>query len=99
MSGAQAPNLKDSIPMKNDESERRAYWTAQLEQAFAFMERVRTYPVAECGEKLVSLVAAVKGTGIRVEFSSKPHALGLPRQYYLREGQIAGFLGAAREMN
>lgn len=85
--------------MSNDENERRAYWTAQLEQAFAFMEQVRTYPVAECGEKLVSLVEAVRGTDIRVEFSRQPHALGLPRQYYLREGQIAGWIGAAREMN
>ncbi len=85
--------------MTTDENARRAYWTAQLEEAFAFMESVRAYPVAECGEKLVSLVDSVKGTGIRVEFSAKPHALGLPRQYYLRKGQIAGFLGAAREMN
>jgi D-alanyl-D-alanine dipeptidase len=85
--------------MSNEDQARRTYWTEQLEQAFNFMEQVRTYPVAECGEKLVSLVEAVQGTDLRVEFSTRPHALGLPRQYYLRAGQIAGFLGACREMN
>lgn len=85
--------------MANDLDQRRAFWTAQLEEAHAFMQRVLTYPVAESGERLASLVEAVRGTGLEVKFSPAPHALGLPRLYYLRQGQIAGFLGAAEEMN
>ena len=49
-------------------------------------------------EPLVSLVKATQAAGVEVEFSSKPHVLGLPRLYFLREGLIAPFLAAAREM-
>ena len=34
-----------------------------------------------------------------VQFSDRPHVNGLPRLYYLRDGQIPGFIGAAAEMN
>ncbi len=78
---------------------RRWYWTQQVELAVLFMERVRTWPVRECGEGLVHLPTAAKEAGVEVWFSDKPHVQGLPRLYYLREGQIPGFIGAAREFN
>lgn len=79
---------------------RRTYWTDQLEAAWLFMfEQVLPYPVAECGEPMVSLQQAAKQAGVSVQFSTRPHALGLPRLFYLRDGQIPGFIGAAAEMN
>ena len=83
-----------------DEKGRRQYWTEQTEAAYEFMfEKILPYPVAECGERFVSLVDAARSAGLEVLFSSRKHVRGLDRLYYLRQGQIAGFLGAAREMN
>jgi D-alanyl-D-alanine dipeptidase len=62
------------------------------------MQRVRQQPVAEGGEPLLSLVDAAQAAGVPLEFSSKPHVLGLPRLYFLREGLIEPVLAAAREM-
>ena len=42
---------------------------------------------------------AARAAGVRIDFSAAKHALGLPRLYYLRAGQIEGFLGAGAEMN
>lgn len=79
---------------------RRAYWSEQLEAAWHFMfEQVLPYPVAECGEPMVSLQQAAEQADVVVQFSTRPHALGLPRLFYLRDGQIPGFIGAAAEMN
>jgi len=78
----------------------RAYWTAQFEDAWRFMfEGILPYPVQECGEPFVSLREAAIAAGVEVHFSDKPHVQQLERLYYLREGQIPGFIGAAREMN
>ncbi|MFN8491434.1 MAG: M15 family metallopeptidase [Caldilineaceae bacterium] len=82
-----------------DNEARRAYWAAQMDEAYAFMGKIREYPVEECGEPLVSLVDAVRGAGVEVSFSDKPHVKGLPRLYWLREGLIDDFIGCARAMN
>ena len=34
-----------------------------------------------------------------VEFSDKPHALGMPRVFFMREGLVPQFIAAARAMN
>lgn len=86
--------------MDDSEDTRRAYWTRQFDDAWRFMfESILPYPVQECGERLVSLADAAAAAGVDVLFSAAPHVRQLPRLFYLREGQIAGFLGAAREMN
>ena len=44
------------MPQADTDAARRAYWTEQLEAAYRFMfNAVLPYPVAECGEPLVSL--------------------------------------------
>jgi len=83
---------------RTDAAARRTFWTRKLDDAYAFMQRVRPQPVAECGEPLVSLVEAAQAAGVPVEFSSRPHVLGLPRLYFLREGLIEPVLAAARDM-
>ncbi len=85
--------------MPNDQDQRRAYWTEQLEKAHAFMQQVLIFPVQECGEKMAALEPAARAAGVKIEFSSAKHALGLDRLYYLRAGQIDGFLAAGEEMN
>jgi D-alanyl-D-alanine dipeptidase len=78
----------------------RAYWTEQFDAAYRFMfEAVLPYPVAECGEPLVPLRQAAEVAHVTVQFSERPHVHGLPRLYFLRDGQIPGFIGAAAEMN
>ena len=83
---------------RTDAAARRAFWTGKLDEAHAFMQRVRQQPVKECGEPLVSLAEAAKAAGVALEFSSQPHVLGLPRLYFLREGLIEPVLAAARDM-
>lgn len=82
-----------------EEEARRAYWTQRMEEAHEFVLKMLEYPVEEGGEPMVSLTEAAAAVGVEVEFSTKPHAKGLPRIHLLREGLIAGFLAAAREMN
>ena len=83
----------------HDDSARRAYWTAQLDEAHDFMMRVLEQPVQECGEKPVPLDKAAEEAGGEVAFSTRAHARGLPRVFVLRHGQVPGFLQAAGEMN
>ena len=86
--------------MQSDEVARRAYWTQQLEAAYAFMfESILPYPVVECGEPFVSLREAAAQADVVVAFSSLKHVHNLDRLFYLREGQIPNFLGAAKKMN
>ena len=82
----------------SDNAARRAFWARQMDEAYAFMQRVRQQPVHDCSEPMRSLVEAVRAAGVEVAFSSKRHVLGLPRLYFLREGLVAPFLAAAREM-
>jgi zinc D-Ala-D-Ala dipeptidase len=81
-----------------DAAARRAFWARQMDEAHDFMQRVRQQPVEECGEPLVSLVEAAQTAGIEIDFSTRPHVLGQPRLYYLRQSLVAPFLAAAREM-
>ena len=86
--------------MQSDDVARRAYWTQQLEAAYAFMfESILPYPVVECGEPFVSLREAAAQADVIVAFSSLKHVNDLDRLFYLREGQIPSFLGAAKQMN
>jgi D-alanyl-D-alanine dipeptidase len=82
-----------------DEDQRRRYWKDQMDAAYAFMLEILEYPVAECGEKVASLPAAVDAAGVTVFFSPLPHVRGLPRLFFLREGILHDFLAAAEEMN
>src|SRR5688500_8967582 len=82
-----------------DDASRRAYWTSQLEEALAFVRRVTEYPVEERGERMASLVDAARDAGGRVALATTQHAIGMARIHYRGEGQIDGFVGAAREMS
>jgi len=84
---------------KLDDEARRAYWTARLDEADAFMRDIAAYPLKECGEPMTSLVEAVRGAGVEAAFSDRPHVQGRPRMYFMRVGLVQPFLAAAAEMN
>ena len=83
----------------SDDNQRVAYYAQQMEAGFQFMEKIRPYPVAECGEPLVSLAEAAGAAGVEVEFSQTPCVNNLERIHRLRSGLIPAFLAAARQMN
>lgn len=85
--------------MNNQETQRRSYWTEQMDAAYGFMERMRSYPVRESGEPLVSLAEAAGDANAEVLFSQSKIAGDFERIHFLREGLIEGFQNAAREMN
>jgi zinc D-Ala-D-Ala dipeptidase len=85
--------------MEHDEAAERKYWAEQFDEAYSFMMRAVDCPVAECGERLISLPGAAREAGVEVAFSERPHAQGLPRIFVLREGQLARFVDAARRLN
>lgn len=82
-----------------EDRSRRAYWVAEMDKAFNFMQAIREYPVDECLEPMLSLVDAARTAGVDVSFSAKPHVKGLPRLFWLREGLIDSFIACAKEMN
>lgn len=82
-----------------EEQRRRQYWAEQMDAAYRFMLAVQDHPVRECGEPLRPLPEAVRSAGVEVRFSPLPHVRGLPRLFFLREGLVADFVAAAREMN
>jgi len=81
-----------------DEDQRRAYWTEQMDAAGELNEQFLRYPVAECGEPLMSLPAATGAAGVEVVFSATKHISGRDHLFFLREGLIPAILAAARDL-
>jgi zinc D-Ala-D-Ala dipeptidase len=75
----------------------RPYWTSQMELAITFMERMRRYPVQECGEPMVPIREAT--AGLRVEFSDRPFNEQFSRIYSIRSGLGESLRRVAKEMN
>jgi len=89
--------MKINQNLNFDQAAARAYWTQKMEEAREFQETMRTYPVEDCGEPLVSLREAV--AGLDVEFSTTMINDCHPRVYFCREGLIPSFQAVARAMN
>lgn len=84
---------------KIDDASRREFWHKQMESARDFIQKMHEYPVAECGEIMLSVRQAVKDARLTVKFSDTKIADKYERVFYLREGLIENFLAVAREMN
>lgn len=82
-----------------DDAARRSYWKEQMELAENFMNKMREYPVEECGEKMISLRKAVKAARLTVKFADTQIAKKYDRIFYLREGLVKKFLAIAKELN
>jgi D-alanyl-D-alanine dipeptidase len=84
---------------KSDEQARRRYWTSTFDEAWEFMNGLYRVPLEECGEEMVSLEASARDARLEVTFSTRPHAEGSGRKFFLRRGLIGRFLDVARAMN
>jgi D-alanyl-D-alanine dipeptidase len=82
-----------------DEALRIGYWRSAMDQGRRFMDRLLEYPVQECGEPLVSLEEATRGSDVEMAFSATPIIDAIPRIYALRQGLVEPLLATAREMN
>ena len=82
-----------------NEAVRRAYWIEQADLAYDFMNKMHKYPVAECGEPMLSLRQAVKDARLTVKFGDTKIAEKYDRVFYLREGLVKKFLAVAKKMN
>ncbi len=58
-------DIRDLIHFSDDDA-RRAYWTEQMEAAYAFMQVMLRAPVAECGEGMTPLRQAAEEAGVEV---------------------------------
>ena len=82
-----------------DENSRRSYWAEQMEEAANYINKMREYPVEECGEKMISLRKAVKTARLTVKFSDNKISDKYEPLFYLREGLIKKFLAIAKALN
>ena len=85
-----------SQPLAPDAEAARAYWTAQMELAYAFMETMRRYPIVENGEGMVALREVLDG--LEVVYSTTALGDQLPRVFYVRRGLAASVRKIAETM-
>jgi D-alanyl-D-alanine dipeptidase len=81
-----------------DEAARRAYWTDQMEQGYALVQKLIAFPVSECGERFASLPDAA-AANVELAFSTSKIAGELERVYFLRESLVQDVVTIGREMN
>ena len=86
-------------PSYPDDAARRAYWTDQMEQGYAFVEKLIAFPVEECGEPFASVTEAAADAGVEMLFSTSKIAGDLDRLYVLRESLVEDVIAIARDMN
>ena len=83
----------------DDETVRRAYWTEQMEQGYAIVEKLIAFPVNECGEQFASLPDAAANASVEMRFSTSKIAGELDRVYFMRESLTRDVVAIGREMN
>ena len=85
--------------VSEDDAARRAYWAAQMELGYAFVERLLEFPVTECNEGFASIRKAAESSDVEIVFSDSKIAGALDRVYYIRESLIDDVLAIGRDMN
>ena len=83
----------------HDEAARRAYWTEQMEQGYAIVQKLIEFPVNECGERFASIPDAAADANVEMQFSTSKIAGELDRVYFLRESLVHDVITIGREMN
>jgi len=69
-----------------------------MEEAYAFMQRLLAYPVAECAEPMVSIRDAAHETGVRVDLPAGLKLGALQRVFHLRRSVVERLLHASESM-
>jgi D-alanyl-D-alanine dipeptidase len=85
--------------MSNDEAARRAYWAEQMEEGYAIVQKLISFPVNECGERFASIPDAAAAAGVEMLFSTSKIAGDLDRVFFLRESLVRDVITIGREMN
>jgi len=85
--------------MNHLDSERRAYWAQQMDEAHQFMMRCAQHPVHECGEPFASIRDAVEQGGVDVAFSDSQVIEGVERIFFVRQSLVDPLIAVARDMN
>lgn len=85
--------------MTEEETERRAYWTEQMELGYKMVEQLLEHPVEECGETFASISEAAESAGVEIWFSDTKIGGNLDRVYHLRESNVRDIVAIGREMN
>lgn len=81
----------------DDARQERSFWSRKMDEAAAFMERMRTYPVRECGEPLVSIPEALDG--LDAAFSDTLLGGRHKRLFFCREGLVSSLVRIAGEIS
>jgi len=84
---------------KNDNTQRRAYWTEQMDAGYELIERVIPVEVQECREGFASLPDAAVETGVEMLFSNSKIAGELERVLFMRESLVQRVMDVGRDMN
>lgn len=82
-----------------NETARRAYWTEQMEQGYAMVEKLIAFPIEECGERFASLPDVAAGSRVEMRFSTSKIAGELDRVHFMRESLTRDVVAIGREMN
>lgn len=85
--------------MINDEAARRAYWADQMEEGYAMVQKLISFPVNECGERFASIPDAAAAANVEMLFSTSKIAGDLDRVFFLRESLVRDVITIGREMN
>ena len=76
----------------------RAYWTEQMEAAFAFMRRLLEYPVVERGEPLACLRRGAREAGVEIAFPSGKKLNRFGRSFHVRASLVDRLLVVAEAL-
>ncbi len=87
------------ITATNDDTARRAYWTEQMELGFAMVEKLISFPVAECGERFACMRSAAASENVEMLFSTSKIAGNMDRVFFMRESLVRDVVTIGRVMN
>ena len=87
------------ITATNDQTARRAYWTEQMELGYSMVEKLISFPVAECGERFACMRSAAASENVEMLFSKSKIAGNMDRVFFMRESLVRDVVTIGRVMN
>ncbi len=78
--------------------DRRSYWIEQMDDAYAFMQRLLVHPLRECGEPLASLPDAAREHGVEIDFPPGKKLNQFERVFRVRRSLVDRVLAVAVDL-
>ena len=88
-----------TAPSLETETQRRDYWTEQMELGYKMVEQLLEFPVKECHEGFASIPNGAKAAGVEMLFSSSKIAGDLDRIFFIRESLVKDVIAIGQAMN